>query len=91
MGTVLPHPSAKRFVQEAFRIGVAMRKALSIFSHRRRDAKSLIYLREKTMSLAMAQFLYCHALDEAASPRDGGSGLGGLCGLEETRRRKILV
>ena len=25
-----PHPSAKRFVQEAFRIGVAMRKALSI-------------------------------------------------------------
>ena len=30
-------------------------------------------------------------LDEAASPRDGGSGLGGLCGLEEARRRKILV
>src|SRR5208337_4426367 len=25
-----PHPPAKRFVQEAFRIGVAMRKALSI-------------------------------------------------------------
>jgi Phage integrase, N-terminal SAM-like domain len=28
------------------------------------------------------------ALDEAASPRDGGSGLGGLCGLGEARRRK---
>jgi len=27
-----PHPAAKRFVQEAFRIGVAMRKALSIFA-----------------------------------------------------------
>ena len=52
-----PHPAAKRFVQEAFRIGAAMRKALSIFasasrcekpylfSHRRRDAKSLIYFR----------------------------------------------
>src|SRR5208337_607655 len=26
-----PHPPAKRFVQEAFRIGVAMRKALSIW------------------------------------------------------------
>ena len=27
----LPHPAAKRFVQEAFPIGFAMRKALSIF------------------------------------------------------------
>src|SRR5271166_6361466 len=27
-----PHPAAKRFVQEAFRIGFAMRKALSICS-----------------------------------------------------------
>ncbi len=25
-----PHPAAKRFVQEAFRIGFAMRKALSV-------------------------------------------------------------
>ena len=31
------------------------------------------------------------ALDEAASPRDGGSGLGGLCGLEEVDHRKTLV
>ena len=30
-------------------------------------------------------------LDEAASPRDGGSGLGGLCGLGGAGRRKILV
>src|SRR4051812_7746449 len=27
-----PHPAAKRFVQEAFRIGFAMRKALSIWA-----------------------------------------------------------
>ena len=26
-----PNPAAKRFVQKAFRIGVAMRKALSVF------------------------------------------------------------
>ena len=30
-------------------------------------------------------------LDEAASPRDGGSGLGGLCGLGGADRREILV
>ena len=38
-----PHPAAKRFVPDAFRIGCAMRKALSLFSHRLRDAKSLVY------------------------------------------------
>jgi len=32
MGTpALPHPAANRFVQEAFLIGFAMRKALSVF------------------------------------------------------------
>ena len=31
------------------------------------------------------------ALDEAASPRDGGSGLGGLRDWEEAGRREILV
>jgi hypothetical protein len=33
MGTpALPHPAANRFVQEAFLIGFAKRKALSIFA-----------------------------------------------------------
>jgi len=30
-------------------------------------------------------------LDEAASPRDGGSGLLGLCNLEGAGRLKILM
>ena len=30
-------------------------------------------------------------LDEAASPRDGGSGLGGCADWEEAGRREILV
>src|SRR5208337_2373591 len=34
-----PHPPAKRFVQEAFRIGVAMRKALSIWGNMLRISK----------------------------------------------------
>ena len=49
--------------------------------------------RAKTASIAIGRrdHLFFKQLDEAASPRDGGSGLGVLCGLGGAGHRWILV